>query len=137
MAPASPRVLIVDDMDVLRRLIIHMLRDLGFTDMVEAHDGSHALGLLRQDRFDLVITDWQMEPMSGYQLLLAMKASRALAEVPLILMSEINSAEHIQLAFRGGCKGYLLKPFSPKNLSRQIRGVFPRPAAPRPLAAAN
>jgi two-component system, chemotaxis family, chemotaxis protein CheY len=119
---ASP-ILIVDDYTRMLRIIRNLLRSLGYEQVEEASDGASALELLRQKRFSLVISDWNMEPMSGLELLREVRADPALATLPFIMVTAEARAAKIAEAERAGVSGYIIKPFGAEALSLKIAAV--------------
>jgi CheY-like chemotaxis protein len=80
-------ILVVDDFKTMSRILCRMAQEIGFSDVDQVHDGYSALDRLRQKRYGLVISDWNMQPMTGAQLVQAMKAEPALAGIPTILIT--------------------------------------------------
>ena len=80
-------VLVVDDFSSMRRIVRSLLQQIGITKIAEAGDGSTALGKLRDETFDLVISDWNMDPMTGLQLLKEVRADKKLAKLPFIMVT--------------------------------------------------
>ena len=119
---ASP-ILIVDDYSRMLRIIRNLLRQLGFEQVEEAADGAAALAKLRNKRFSLVISDWNMEPMSGLELLREVRADPALAALPFIMVTAEARAAKIAEAQRAGVSGYIIKPFGAEALSLKIAAV--------------
>jgi two-component system chemotaxis response regulator CheY len=119
---ATP-ILIVDDYRTMLRIIRNLLTQLGFEHLEEATDGSSALARLRVGRFGLVISDWNMAPMSGLELLRQMRADPALKDLPFIMVTaDRRPAE----AERAGVSGYLVKPFNADSLRSRIAGALAR-----------
>jgi two-component system chemotaxis response regulator CheY len=120
---ASP-ILIVDDYSRMLRIIRNLLRQLGYEQVEEASDGASALEKLRQRPFSLVISDWNMEPMSGLELLRQVRADPALAALPFIMVTAEARAAKIAEAQRAGVNGYIIKPFGAEALSIKIAGLI-------------
>jgi two-component system, chemotaxis family, chemotaxis protein CheY len=119
-------ILVVDDFKTMSRILCKMAQEIGFADVDQVHDGYSALDRLRQKRYGLVISDWNMQPMSGAQLVQAMKAEPALAAIPTILITAQGS-RHDE-AWLTGADGYLNKPFTATELDTAIQEVFARRA---------
>ena len=117
--PSMP-VLIVDDYPMMVRIIRNVLRQLGLADIDEAHDGRAALGLMRQKNYGLVISDWNMEPMTGYELLQAVRADDRLCHTPFIMVTAEAEAEKMAAAKAAGVDTYIVKPFSAAMLKSEI-----------------
>lgn len=130
MGGGLARILVVDDYLAMRRLVRNMLHGLGQWEIEEATEGSHALVRLRQDSFQMVISDWDMEPMSGLHLLQAMRADHKLRSVPFIMMSSEHSQERFHKARQAGASGYLVKPFGATALAKQLQRLCPAHMAP-------
>jgi two-component system chemotaxis response regulator CheY len=120
---ASP-ILIVDDYSRMLRIIRNLLRSLGYEQVEEASDGASALEKLRQRPFSLVISDWNMEPMSGLELLREVRADPALATLPFIMVTAEARAAKIAEAERAGVSGYLIKPFGAEALNLKIAAAL-------------
>jgi len=113
-------ILIVDDYSRMLRIIRGLLRQLGYEEVEEASDGASALAKLRQRPFRLVISDWNMEPMSGLELLRAVRADPALAALPFIMVTAEARAAKIAEAREAGVSDYIVKPFGAEVLSTKI-----------------
>lgn len=119
---ASP-ILIVDDYSRMLRIIRNLLRQLGHEEVEEASDGASALAMLRQKPFRLVISDWNMEPMSGLELLRLVRADPALAALPFLMVTAEARESKIAEAQAAGVSGYIVKPFGAEALSSRIAAV--------------
>lgn len=129
MTIAQLRVLLVEDIPAMRLLLRGMLRSLGIDQIIEANDGSTALQLLREIKVDVVLSDWNMIPMSGLQLLQAMRDDPMTARLPFIMITGEHSAEHVAKARQAGVNGYLVKPFGLDTLIKQLTRVTGAKAA--------
>lgn len=117
---ANLRVLLAEDIPAMRLIVRQMLRTLGVQHIVEASDGSTALQALRDQPVDIIISDWNMIPMTGYQLLAAIRDEPATRGVPFIMITGEHSAEHVSRARAAGVSGYLIKPFGLDSLKKQV-----------------
>lgn len=117
------RILIVDDSRVTRQIIRGMLERAGFANLDEAADGKEALGLLGRRSYALVISDWNMAPMSGLDLLTAMRSSSTLAAIPFIMATARSQKRFSDVARDRGATRYLEKPFSGETLIACLRSV--------------
>ena len=99
--PSMP-VLVVDDYSTMVRIIRNLLRQVGFSDVDDANDGAAALAKMRAKRYGLVISDWNMEPMSGYELLLQVRADPALGETPFIMVTAESKTDNVMAARKAG-----------------------------------
>jgi two-component system chemotaxis response regulator CheY len=118
------KILVVDDYLGMRKLIRTMLRQAGFQDVEEAEDGGTALEKLKSRNYDLVLSDWNMEPMSGLDLLRAARGSPALRSLPFIMVTGTPNAD--EDAEKEGADGCIQKPLSVAMLKEAIRRVFER-----------
>lgn len=117
-------VLVVDDYKTMIRIIRNLLKQLGFTDVDEAADGSEALQKMRERGYGLVISDWNMEPMTGYQLLKEVRADENLKETPFILVTAESKTENVIAAKKAGVNNYIVKPFNAGTLKSKIESVL-------------
>jgi two-component system chemotaxis response regulator CheY len=118
-------VLVVDDYNTMVRIIRNLLRQVGFHDIDDASDGQSALKRLREKNYGLVISDWNMEPMTGYDLLREMRADLKLASVPFIMITAESKTENVIAAKQAGVSNYIVKPFNAQTLKSKIEAVFP------------
>jgi len=118
------KILIVDDFSTMRRIIKNLLRDIGFTDCLEAENGINALQLLETNKFDFVITDWNMPQMSGIELLQAIRAKPNLAKLPVLMVTAEAKREQILSAMKAGVSGYIVKPFTAQLLHSKIKHLL-------------
>jgi two-component system chemotaxis response regulator CheY len=117
-------ILVVDDYKTMVRIVRNLLNQLGFANVDDASDGASALAKLRAKRFGLVISDWAMEPMSGLELLQAMRADPDLKALPFIMITAENRQERVAKATQAGADGYIVKPFNAEALSERIGRVI-------------
>jgi two-component system, chemotaxis family, chemotaxis protein CheY len=117
-------ILVVDDYKTMIRIIRNLLKQLGFNDVDEAADGTEALTKLRARRYGLVISDWNMEPMTGYELLKEMRSDTQLARMPFIMVTAESKTENVIAAKKAGVSNYIVKPFSAEVLKGKIAAVF-------------
>ena len=120
------RILVVDDFATMRRIVKNLLRDLGFNNTCEADDGATALPLLQAEKFDFVITDWNMPKMQGIDLLQAMRLDPNLKTIPVLMVTAEAKREQIVRAANAGVNGYIVKPFTADVLKTKIEKVFER-----------
>ena len=117
-------VLIVDDYKTMLRIIRNLLRQLGFENVEEATDGSAALHKLREAPYGLVISDWNMEPMTGLQLLREVRADSQLKALPFIMITAESKKENVVTAKEAGVSNYIVKPFNAATLKTKIEAVI-------------
>ena len=117
-------VLVVDDYKTMLRIIGNLLKQIGFQNVDEATDGAAALQKLREKQYGLVISDWNMEPMTGLQLLKEVRADNRLAKVPFIMITAESKTENVVAAKAAGVTNYIVKPFNAETLKQKIAAVF-------------
>jgi two-component system chemotaxis response regulator CheY len=130
----SMPILVVDDYNTMIRIICNLLKQLGYQNIDNANDGATALAKLRAGRYGLVISDWNMEPMSGYDLLKEVRADAKLGKTPFIMITAESKTENVIAAKRAGVSNYIVKPFNAQTLQTKIAAVFAEEPTP-PLAA--
>jgi len=118
-------VLVVDDYNTMVRIISNLLRQLGFQHIDDANDGAQALEKMRLRKYGLVISDWNMEPMTGYDLLQQVRADPGLATTPFIMVTAESKTENVIAAKKAGVSNYIVKPFNAQTLKTKIESVFP------------
>jgi two-component system chemotaxis response regulator CheY len=117
-------ILIVDDYKTMLRIIRNLLKQLGFNNVDEAIDGSSALQKLREKECSLIISDWNMEPMSGLQLLKEVRADVKLKELPFIMITAESKSENVIAAKEAGVSNYIVKPFNAATLKGKLTTVL-------------
>jgi len=118
------QVLVVDDYATMRRIIRNLLGQIGFSKIEEASDGADALAKLRAGQFGLVISDWNMEPMTGLQLLKEVRADIRLKATPFIMVTAESKTENVVAAKEAGVNNYIVKPFNAETLKKKIESVI-------------
>ncbi len=118
------RILIVDDYSTMLRINKNLLKQLGFIIIEEAANGQEALDKLNQHPFDLIISDWNMEPMSGLELLIAVRNDPNLMNIPFIMMTAESKRENIIAAKQAGVTNYIVKPFNSGVLKHKLVAIF-------------
>lgn len=117
-------ILIVDDYKTMLRIISNLLKQLGFKNIEEATDGSEALRKLREGNFGLVISDWNMVPMTGLQLLKEVRADAKLKPLPFIMVTAESKTENVVEAKTAGVSNYIVKPFNAETLKTKLTAVL-------------
>ena len=117
-------ILIVDDYKTMLRIIRNLLKQLGFNNVDEATDGSMALQKLRDKDYGLVISDWNMEPMTGIQLLREVRADMRLKALPFIMITAESKTENVIAAKEAGVNNYIVKPFNAATLKTKLSSVL-------------
>ena len=120
----SMPVLVVDDYNTMIRIIRNLLKQLGFENVDDASDGSAALAKMQTRKYGLVISDWNMEPMSGYDLLQQVRADPGLGATPFIMVTAESKTENVIAAKKAGVNNYIVKPFNAQTLKAKIEAVF-------------
>src|SRR6476619_1416332 len=118
-------VLVVDDYNTMIRIIRELLKQLGVDNIDEAGDGSEALNKMRGEKYGLVISDWNMEPMTGYDLLKEVRASPEFSNTPFIMITAESKTENVIAAKKAGVNNYIVKPFNAATLKTKMEAVFP------------
>lgn len=117
-------VLIVDDYQTMLRIIRNLLKQIGFTDVDEAKDGSEALNKLKERKYGLIISDWNMAPMTGFELLQQVRADAELGSLPFIMITAEAKTENVVAAKQAGVNNYIVKPFNADTLRSKIAAVL-------------
>ncbi len=125
-------VLVVDDYSTMVRIIRNLLRQLGFMDVDDACDGTSALAKMHAKRYGLVISDWNMEPMTGFDLLREVRSDPELEETPFIMVTAESKTENVIAARKAGVNSYIVKPFNAQTLKAKIEAVFAKSGATLP-----
>mgnify|MGYP003990092325 FL=1 len=120
------RVLIVDDYKTMLRIMRNLLKQLSFENVEEAIDGTAALEKLREfdGDFGLVISDWNMEPMTGIQLLREVRGDDGLKQIPFIMVTAESKSENVIAAKEAGVSNYIVKPFNAGTLKSKMESVL-------------
>ena len=121
--------LVVDDFSTMRRIIKNLLHDLGYANVTEADDGNTALPLLKEGKFDILITDWNMPGMPGLELLKNVRADARLGKMPVLMLTAEAKREQIVEAVQAGVSGYVIKPFTAATLKEKIDKILAARAA--------
>jgi two-component system chemotaxis response regulator CheY len=117
-------ILIVDDYKTMLRIIRNLLSQLGFNNVEEATDGTMAWQMLEEKPFKMVISDWNMEPMSGLELLKKIRADQRFARLPFIMITAETKAENVLIAKKEGVNNYIVKPFNVATLKAKLQAVI-------------
>ena len=121
----SMKILIVDDYKTMLRIIKNLLKQLGFNNVEEASDGSEAFKKLTEEGgYDLVISDWNMEPMSGLELLKKVRADEKMKDMPFVMVTAESKAENVIAAKQAGVSNYIIKPFNAQTLKQKLTTVI-------------
>ncbi len=118
------RILVVDDAQTMRRIIVNLLRQLGFTNMTEADDGTTAWEKLNAEHIDMVISDWNMPKMTGIDLLKKVRESEKYKLTPFIMVTAEGKRENVIAAVQAGVSNYIVKPFNAATLKEKMTKVI-------------
>lgn len=117
-------ILIVDDYNTMRRIVRNLLKQLGFENADEAADGKEAFEKMKAKTYGLVVSDWNMEPMSGLELLKLVRADAQLKATPFIMVTAESKPENVIIAKKAGVSNYIVKPFNAETLKTKMSSVF-------------
>ena len=120
----SMQILVVDDYNTMRRIVRNLLKQLGFDNVDEAADGGEAFKKLQEKTFHLVISDWNMEPMTGLELLKQVRADAKLKNLPFIMVTAESKPENVIAAKQAGVSNYIVKPFNAETLKVKMSSVI-------------
>ena len=123
------KFLIVDDFSTMRRIVRGLLKEMGCNNAEEAEDGTVALSMLKNSRFDFVVSDINMPNMNGFDLLKAIKADEQLKHLPVLMVTAEARKEDIVLAAQCGAAGYIVKPFTKATLEEKLQKILLKLAA--------
>lgn len=118
------KILVVDDMATMRRIIKGLLEQLGFKNIDEAEDGKVALQKLKSQKYDFVITDWNMPNMTGLELVQEIRNDPELKSLPVLMVTAEAKKENVLLAIKAGVNNYIVKPFTAEVLKEKIEKIF-------------
>ena len=127
--PAEMKFLIVDDFSTMRRIVRGLLKEMGCNNADEAEDGAVALQMLKNSRYDFVVSDINMPNMNGFDLLKAVKADDQLKHLPVLMVTAEARKEDIVLAAQSGAAGYIVKPFTKATLEEKLQKIIQKLAA--------
>ncbi len=127
--PVDMKFLIVDDFSTMRRIVRGLLKEIGYINAEEAEDGAVALNMLKNGKFDFVVSDINMPNMNGFDLLKAIKADDALKHLPVLMVTAEARKEDIVLAAQTGAAGYIVKPFTKATLEEKVQKIMQKLAA--------
>ncbi|VAW19240.1 Chemotaxis regulator - transmits chemoreceptor signals to flagellar motor components CheY [hydrothermal vent metagenome] len=121
---ANSPILVVDDYATMVRILRNLLKQLGYENVDDASDGSEALKKISEKQYGLVISDWNMEPMTGYDLLRQVRARNETTRLPFIMVTAESKTENVIAAKKAGVNNYIVKPFNAQTLKGKIDAVF-------------
>ncbi|HPV49025.1 MAG TPA: response regulator [Smithellaceae bacterium] len=118
------KVLIVDDFATMRKVIRNLLKQVGYEDIVEAEDGVMALKALKSQKIDVIVSDWNMPNMTGFELLKAVRADPDLAKTPFLMVTAEALQDNVVAAVKAGVNNYIVKPFTAEVLNEKIKKIM-------------
>ena len=124
MLDTSIKVLVVDDMSTMRRIVKNVLKQIGYSDILEAENGQDALTKLKAGGFGLVVSDWNMPVMPGIELLRSVRADADLKSLPFLMVTAEAQKENIIEAVQAGVSNYVVKPFTADALLEKLNKIF-------------
>ena len=130
MSNPDMKFLIVDDFSTMRRIVRGLLKEIGYNNAEEAEDGVVALTLLKNGKFDFVVSDINMPNMNGFELLAACKSDDALKHIPVLMVTAEARKEDIVRAAKDGAAGYIVKPFTKATLEEKVQKIMQKVSAP-------
>lgn len=120
----SMKVLVVDDFATMRRIIKNVLKQIGFTQILEADDGTTALGVLKENKIDLIISDWNMPQMSGLDFLKTVRNGESTRDIPFVMVTAEAQKDNVLQAVQAGVSNYIVKPFTADAVKEKLNQVF-------------
>jgi two-component system, chemotaxis family, chemotaxis protein CheY len=124
--PADPnmKILVVDDMTTMRRIVKNILKQLGFANIEEAENGQEALQKLRAEPFGFVVSDWNMPVMTGIDMLRAIRADEKLKAIPVLMVTAEAQQANLVEAIQAGVSNYIVKPFTAETMQEKLQKIF-------------
>ncbi len=124
MSDRNITILIVDDFSTMRRIVKNALRQLGYVNVIEADDGTTALDVLKREKIDFIVSDWNMPQMSGIELLKTVRTTEEWKNLPFLMVTAEGQKEHVIEAVKHRVSNYIVKPFTPETLMEKINKIF-------------
>lgn len=118
------KILVVDDMATMRRIVKNIFKQLGFVNVEEAENGKEALDKLKATKFDLVVSDWNMPVMPGIELLKNIRADSALKDIPVLMVTAEAQKDNLLEAIKAGVSNYIVKPFTAESIKQKLDKIF-------------
>lgn len=123
-ADLNMKILVVDDMSTMRRIVKNILKQLGFNNLEEAENGQEALTKLKAETYGFVVSDWNMPVMMGIDLLRAIRADEKLKTIPVLMVTAEAQKENLMEAVKAGVSNYVVKPFTAETMQEKINKIF-------------
>jgi len=118
------KILVVDDFATMRRIVKNILKQIGFTKIVEADDGSTALAVLKKDKIDLIVSDWNMPKVTGLELLKTVRSDESMKAIPFLMVTAEAQKDYVIQAVQAGVSNYVVKPFTAEVLKEKLEKIF-------------
>ena len=124
--PADPtmKILVVDDMVTMRRIVKNVLKQLGFSNIDEAENGQDGLQKLRAGQYNFVVSDWNMPVMTGIDMLRAIRADEKLKAIPVLMVTAEAQQSNLVEAVQAGVSNYIIKPFTAETMQEKLAKIF-------------
>jgi len=123
------KVLVVDDFATMRKIVRNILKQIGFSNIVEADDGANALEIIKNEKVDFVVTDWNMPNMTGLELLQNIRATDNAKDLPVLMVTAEGLANNVVDAVKAGVDNYVVKPFTAETVQTKIEQIFAKRSA--------
>ena len=119
-------VMVVDDFSTMRRIIRKIMKDLEFKEVIEAENGAEAFELLKTNKVNVIVSDWNMPTMTGLELLKKVRADERFKALPFLLVTAEAQKENIIQAIQAKVSNYVVKPFTPAALAEKLAKIIPQ-----------
>ena len=123
-ADSTMPILVVDDYQTMVRIICNLLKQIGYENVDTASNGAQALERIAEKQYGLIISDWNMQPMTGFELLVKLKADAATADIPFIMVTAESKTDNVIAARKAGVSSYIVKPFTAATLEEKLSKIF-------------
>ncbi len=125
MAYKDLTVLVIDDFSTMRRIVRNILRDLDFRNILEAENGIAAMDVLKSQKVDLIVSDWNMPKMNGLELLKFVRSEESLKDLPFLMVTAESQKENVVEAVKARVSNYIVKPFTAATLGEKLAKILP------------
>ena len=118
------KILVVDDFTTMRKVVRNLLKQAGYENIAEAEDGVSAMRVLKNQKIDFIISDWNMPNMSGFELLKAVRSDGEVGKTPFLMVTAEALQENVVAAVKAGVSNYIVKPFTAEILNEKIAKIM-------------
>jgi len=118
------KILVVDDFSAMRRILKNVLGQIGLTNIIEADDGTTALDVLKDNKVDLIVSDWTMPKMSGLDLLKTVRSNESTKDTPFLMVTASSQKDDVLEAVQAGVSNYIVKPFTADTVKEKLARIF-------------